>query len=179
MRASERRQAILALLSSEKKAVAGNVLAERFGVSRQIIVQDISALKGAGHEILSTHCGYVLHASVAAERVFKVRHSTAQTEDELGCIVGLGGTVVDVFVWHRVYGRIAAPLDIDSEQKIRQFMDGIRSGRSTELMHITDGYHYHTVRAQSEQILNKIAAELDARGYTVPELTLGREGGAS
>jgi len=173
MKASVRRQAILVLLSSEKKAVTGSELARRFGVSRQIIVQDVVALKEKGNEILSTHSGYVLKKTEMPERVFKVLHTTEQTEDELDCIVALGGTVVDVFVWHRVYGRIAAPLNIDSAERIRTFMDGIRSGKSTELMHITGGYHYHTVCAQSEETLNRIAAELDARGYIVPEPVRG------
>ena len=74
------------------------VLSEEFHVSRQIIVQDIAILKGAGYEILSTHNGYVLQTSPLKERVFKVWHTTENTEDERNCIVNLGGMVVDVFV---------------------------------------------------------------------------------
>jgi transcriptional regulator of NAD metabolism len=49
-------------------------------------------------------------------------------------------------------------------------MDGIKSGKSKELMHITEGYHYHTVRADSEETLDKIEAALDEKAYIVPEI---------
>ncbi len=86
-------------------------------------------------------------------RVFKVKHTSQQTEEELNCIVNLGGTVVDVFVWHKVYGKMVAPLNIFSINQVKQFIDGVRSGKSSELMGITDGYHYHTVRGESEEVL--------------------------
>ena len=127
-------------------------------------------LKGTGYEILSTSSGYILKKSPLAERVFKVKHSSEQTEDELNCIVDLGGTVVDVFVWHKVYGKIEAPLNIFSRHHVKQFMEGVRTGKSTELMSITGGYHYHTVRADSEEILDKISDALDERAYIVPEI---------
>ncbi|MBE6728551.1 MAG: transcription repressor NadR [Ruminococcaceae bacterium] len=170
MKADERRKAILTLLTSEQKAVSGSVLSEKFGVSRQIIVQDISVLKAMGNEILSTHSGYVINCKPLAERIFKVKHSTEQTEDELTCIVDLGGTVVDVFVWHKVYGKVVAKLNIFSRFHIKQFIEGVRSGKSSELMNITGGYHYHTVRAESEDILNRIESALIEKGYPVPEI---------
>ena len=46
----------------------------------------------------------------------------------------------------------------------------VRSGKSTELMNVTGGYHYHTVRADSEAVLDRIEAELNRRGYIVPEI---------
>ena len=170
MKAAERRKAIAARLMSENEAVSGTALSEEFHVSRQIIVQDIAILKGTGYEILSTHNGYVLQTSPLKERVFKVWHTTENTEDELNCIVNLGGMVVDVFVWHKVYGKITAPLNIFSEFQVKQFIEGVRSGKSTELMHVTSGYHYHTVQADSEEILDRIGAALEKKGYTVPEI---------
>ena len=102
--------------------------------------------------------------------MFKVRHTTNETEDELSCIVNLGGTVVDVFVWHKVYGKIEANLNISTQLHIKQFLEGVRTGKSTELMHITSGYHYHTVRADSEELLDQIECALQARNYIVPEI---------
>ncbi|MBQ9746306.1 MAG: transcription repressor NadR, partial [Clostridia bacterium] len=96
MKVAERRKAIVNLLLSAEDPVSGGELAQKFGISRQIIVQDITVLKGTGYEILSTSQGYIMQKSPLAERVFKVRHTTEQTEDELSCIVDLGGTVVDV-----------------------------------------------------------------------------------
>ncbi len=170
MKADERRKSIIHLLMAEQKPISGGTLAERFGVSRQIIVQDISLLKASGYEILSTHHGYVVHKTPLVERVFKVRHTTDQTEDELNLIVECGGTVVDVFVWHKVYGKLEAKLNIFSKLHVKQFIEGVRSGKSTELMNITGGYHYHTIRAESEAILNRIGDLLADRRYIVPEI---------
>ena len=165
MKVTERRKAIVNLLLASKKPISGGELSEQFNVSRQIIVQDITVLKGLGYEILSTHNGYVIHKSPLMERVFKLKHTTEQTEDELTTIVDLGGTVVDVFVWHKVYGRISATLNIFSRLQVKQFLEGVRTGKSTELMNITGGYHYHTVRADSEEVLNKIENYLKEKNY--------------
>lgn len=170
MKAAERRRAMVALLMAERMPVSGGVLAERFGVSRQIVVQDVAVLKGSGYDILSTHRGYLLQNSPLCERVLKIYHTKEQTEDELNCIVGLGGTVYDVFVWHKVYGKITAVLNIFSKLQIDQFMDSIRSGKSTELMNVTGGYHYHTLRAESEEALDRIENALRERGYIAPEI---------
>ncbi len=170
MKVHDRREAIANLLLSSKKALSGSELAETFGVSRQIIVQDITVLKGMGYGILSTHSGYIVHGSPLKERVFKMHHTTEQTEDELNTVVSLGGTVVDVFVWHKVYGKVSAQLNIFSAMQVKQFIDGVRSGKSSELMNITGGYHYHTVRAESEDILDKIGIALEEKGYTAVEI---------
>ncbi|MBQ7862074.1 MAG: transcription repressor NadR [Clostridia bacterium] len=170
MKAQERRKSIINLLLSEDRPVPGGELSEKCGVSRQIIVQDIAVLKGQGFDILSTHNGYIIQKSPLKERVFKVKHSTEQTEDELNTIVELGGTVVDVFVWHKVYGKVVAPLNIFSSLQIKQFIEGVRTGKSTELMNITGGYHYHTVRAEKEDILDRIAEVLSEKGYIAPEI---------
>ena len=170
MKVAERRKAIVNLLLSAKEPISGGELAQTFNISRQIIVQDITVLKGTGYEILSTSQGYVMQKSPLAEKVFKVKHTTDQTEDELSLIVSLGGTVVNVFVWHKVYGKIEATLNIFSPLHVKQFMEGVRTGQSTELMHVTGGYHYHTVRAESEDVLDRIEGVLKNKGYLVPEI---------
>ena len=170
MKAFERRKELAGILSESSSPIPGGTLSEKLNVSRQIIVQDIAILKASGYEILSTHQVYILKDSPLAERVFKVRHTSEQTEDELSCIVNLGGTVVDVFVWHKVYGKISAALNIFSKRSIEKFIEDIKTGRSKELMHITDGYHYHTVRADTKEILDKIEEALTKREYIVPEI---------
>lgn len=170
MKADERRKAIVTYLMSQQKAVSGGALSERFSVSRQIIVQDIAVLKASGYDIISTHNGYIVQDTPLVQRVFKVFHSSEETEDELSTIVSLGGTVVDVFVWHKVYGKIEAGLNIFSPMHIKQFIEGVRTGKSTELMSITGGYHYHTVRADSEEILDRIYEALKEKNYIAPEI---------
>jgi transcriptional regulator of NAD metabolism len=81
----------------------------------------------------------------------------------------MGGVVKDVFVWHKVYGRVKASLNISSREDVDRFIEGVRSGKSSELMNITGGYHYHTVRADSEEILDRIGDALAERGYIVTE----------
>ena len=170
MKADERRKVIANLLTTEQKAVSGAALSAEFGVSRQIIVQDITALRSSGYDIISTHNGYLVQKTPLKERVFKVFHTTERTEEELNLIIDLGGTVVDVYVWHKVYGRMHAPLNIYSRAQVKQFIDGVRTGKSTELMHITGGYHYHTVRAESDQVLDSIAEALTQSGFIAPEI---------
>ena len=169
MRAAERRKAISELLHSQAAAISGGELSARFGVSRQIIVQDIALLKSAGYDIISTHYGYVLKSSPLASRVFKVLHKADQTEDELNTIIKNGGTVADVFVLHKVFGKVEAPLNIFTPQQVRQFMDGVKTGDSTELMNITGGVHYHTVRAETEEMLDEIGKALAAKGFLAEE----------
>ena len=170
MKADQRRKEIASYMMSAQNAVPGGKLSEKFGVSRQIIVQDISALKEAGYEILSTHSGYVMQTTPHYERVFKLFHTKDQTEDELNTIIEFGGIVADVFVWHKVYGKMTAPLNISSRLHIAQFLEGVRTGKSSELMNITGGYHYHTVKADSEEVLNRIESALQEKGFIAPEI---------
>ena len=170
MKADERRKSIVNLLLSEKRPISGNELSEKYGVSRQIIVKDILILKTQGNDILATNSGYMIQSSPLKERVFKVFHTTAETEDELQTIVDLGGTVADVYVWHKAYGKMEAKLNISSRSQIEQFIESVRTGKSVELMHITGGYHYHTVRAASEETLDKIESALNSKKYIAPEI---------
>ncbi len=170
MKAAQRRKEIANYMLTEQRAISGTILSKKFGVSRQIIVQDIAALKAEGYDILSTHYGYVMQTTPLYERVFKVFHTKEQTEDELTTIIDFGGTVADVFVWHKVYGKMTAPLNISSRHHVSQFLEGVRTGKSSELMNVTGGYHYHTVRAETEEILDKIENALNGMNYIVPEI---------
>lgn len=117
--------------------------------------------------VIFERTGFISYANCGLP-YFKVFHTTEQTEDELKLIVDLGGTVADVFVWHKAYGKMEAKLNISSRAQIEQFIESVRTGKSVELMHITGGFHYHTVRANSEEILDKIGAALEKRNYIAP-----------
>ena len=97
--------------------------------------------------------------------MFKVRHTDQQIEDELNLIVDNGGIVLDVFVDHEVYGKIRADLNVSSRRKVAEFLQEIHAGKSSPLKNITSGIHFHTVRADSEETLEHIRQELEARGY--------------
>jgi len=41
------------------------------------------------------------------------------------------------------------------------------SGASKPLMSVTDGYHYHTVSADSEEVLDEIENKLRNKGFLI------------
>ena len=167
LKADNRRKEIAVLLANSKEAVSGDALSARFGVSRQIIVQDIATLRERGYEIQSTHYGYVLKGMPLCERVFEVNHTQSQTADELSIIIGNGAIVKDVFVQHNVYGRLSAPLNIHNKAHVERFIGGVRSSSSVELMELTGGHHFHTVMADTEETLDVVQAALEKSGYLV------------
>lgn len=165
MNGDERRQEIISLIQKEKVPVSGTALAKKLNVSRQLIVQDIALLRASRHNIISTNKGYIITFDVSCKRVFKVCHTDAEIEDELATIVDHGGKVIDVFVEHKVYGQFKAPLPISSKRDILLFMKSIENGEATPLKNVTSGFHYHTVEADSEEILDEIQEALAQRGY--------------
>lgn len=165
MKGEERREEILKLLSGRQQPISGLSLAKQFNVSRQVIVQDIALLRTAGNEILSMNQGYMMQGTQKISRVFKVIHDESQVEEELSIMVDQGGIVKDVFVSHKVYGVLRADMDLKSRLDIEMFMEKIAAGKSSLLMNVTSGYHYHTVLADSAEILDIIQERLDSKGF--------------
>lgn len=165
MQGNKRRKDILNAIMTADKPVSATTLAREHSVSRQVIVQDVALIRAAGYNIISTNRGYILNEAHTPARVFKVNHTYEEMEDELNTIVDLGGRVIDVFIWHKVYGKLSGQLNIDSRRKVSLFISDIESGRSTPLMTVTDDYHYHTVEADDEETLDLIGKALDDKGY--------------
>ena len=168
MNGEERRNQIIQLLRQSDVPLSGTQLAGMVGVSRQVIVQDIALLRANNHSIVSTNQGYLLSESATASRVFKVIHSDEEVEEELSLIVDCGGRVEDVFVSHKIYNIVKAPMNIRSRLDVKKFMDNLASGKSSLLKNVTSGYHYHTVPADSEDILDYILEALKERGFLAP-----------
>ena len=164
MSGEERRGKIIQALKNSDKAVSATTLAKEFDVSRQVIVQDVALLRANGKNIFSTNRGYLIQEDEETNRIFKVQHEDDEVEKELTTIVDLGGTVEDVFVYHKVYGVLRAEMNIKSRMDIRNYMEEIRSGKSSLLKNVTSGYHYHTVRAERVEILDMIQEELQKKG---------------
>jgi transcriptional regulator of NAD metabolism len=161
-----RREEIKKLLLASERPVSGGRIAKKFKVSRQVVVQDIALLRANGLDILSTNRGYVLQKQKSAcTRVFKVCHTEEQTEEELNMVVDLGGRFLDVFVYHRAYGLIRTELHIRSRLDVAAYIHEISTGKSRELLNITSGYHYHTIEADSEEILDLIQERLQGMGF--------------
>ena len=164
MSGEERRGKIIQALKNSDKAVSATTLAKEFDVSRQVIVQDVALLRANGKNIFSTNRGYLIQEDEETTRVFKVQHEDDEVEKELTTIVDLGGTVEDVFVYHKVYGVLRAEMNIKSRMDIRNYMEEVRSGKSSLLKNVTSGYHYHTVRAERVETLDMIQEELQKKG---------------
>lgn len=169
MNCEERRKEIIQTFRSGSLPVSGGTLAEMFGVSRQIIVQDIALLRAQGYDIISTNRGYLLKMPARVSRVFHIHHTDEQIEEELNSIVDLGGSIKDVFVIHKVYGTIRGDLGISSRRQVNAFLNQLETGQSSPLKKITKDAHFHTVEADSAEILDEIERELEARGFLLIE----------
>lgn len=165
MTGSKRRAMILELMRDADGTLSGTELGTKTGVSRQIVVQDIALLRTEGYPIISTARGYYLAKPKHSTRLFKVFHTNEQVEDELTTIVDLGGCVIDVMVNHKVYGKVCAPLNIKNRRDVQTFVKNLQTGKSTPLLNLTSGYHFHHVTADSEEILDDIEAALRQKNY--------------
>ena len=139
-------------------------------VSRQVIVTDIAILRAEGSDIISTSQGYLTPEVRECKRIFKVHHSREECETELNLFVDCGAIVKDVFVSHRAFGVLRGELDIRSRLDVQDFLESIRSGKSTLLSSTTEGFHYHTLLAPSEKVLDTIENRLWELGFLAKTL---------
>ena len=165
MKVKIRRDGILSRLTASDSPVSAGVLASEFGVSRQIIVKDISALREEGHNIAALSKGYMLLKKDLPSRVFKTIHSDEDVETELNLIVDLGGYVDNVFVYHKAYNKVTAEMNIRSRLDVSRFIENITSGKSHLLKNVTSGYQYHTVTAKDKETLDLIEDKLWEAGF--------------
>ena len=181
MTGEERRTEIVRILSDATEPVSGIQLAEHFDVSRQVIVQDIALLRAKNIDIISGKKGYFVKNNTDKpetggdgnnysearhfSRIFKVIHDDKDVEKELTLIVDLGGRIQDVFVYHKIYGVIRGELNISTREDVANYMKNLNSGKSSMLKNVTSGFHYHTILADSEEILDIIQEELGKQGF--------------
>ena len=167
MTTEERREEVLQRLQEAAGPLSGTKLARQLGVSRQIIVGDISILRASGKQVYATPRGYVLpkERTEASELVTLVcKHSAEDMERELNAIVDNGGEVLDVLVEHSVYGPIRADLLLTSRRDVRAFLSKMAKCKANPLLVVTGGVHMHTVRVPDEGALQAIRQELAEAG---------------
>lgn len=169
----QRRERIVETLGGSSRPVSGTELARNFGVSRQVIVQDIALLRATNKNILSTNKGYLLFEPGKAEgeirKALCIRHTTEQVLDEFYTIVDLGGKILDVVVEHEIYGQISVDLIIANRQDAEEFYEKMRKSRVTPLKELTQNVHYHTIVTGSEAAMEKIERALLEKGYLITE----------
>lgn len=165
MTGADRRKKLLSLMRESNIPLSGTALGRETGVSRQVVVQDIALLRTEGYPIVSTARGYYISEPKQAVRLLKLCHTNEQVEDELTTIVDLGGSVLNVMVNHKVYGKVKAPLQIKNRRDVQRFIEDLESGKSTPLLNVTSGYHFHEIAAEHEEILDEIEEALREKEY--------------
>lgn len=170
MNGDQRRVKILTVLENSLEAVSASRLAERFGVSRQVIVGDIALLRASEHEIEATSRGYVLgdrDQAVSERFVSQVVsvHAPDLSETEFNLIVQHGGQVLDVQVEHPVYGLLTAPLNIKTYADVEFYCDQMAEHAARDLSELSEGVHKHTIECASEQQFAGIMRALRAAGF--------------
>ncbi len=171
MENEKRRKDILNLIKESNLPLTGTQLAAHFGVSRQVIVQDIAILRASGEQVLATPRGYLLTPAAREpgrpRATLACRHSSQEIEHEIGIIVDLGGTVIDVFIEHPVYGELQGNLMISNRRDMEQFIKKLSKSSANPLLTLTGGVHLHTIEAPDREALDEIIAALDGAGYLV------------
>lgn len=165
MTGTDRRKKLLILMRESDHPLSGAELGRATGVSRQVVVQDIALLRAEGHPIISMARGYFWDEPKQAVRLIKVCHTNEQVADELTTIVDLGGSVFNVMVHHKVYGKVEAPLNIKNRRDVSRFLEDLTTGKSTPLLNVTSGYHFHKIAADSEEVLDEIVEALRKKNY--------------
>ncbi|MER2064279.1 MAG: transcription repressor NadR [Alkalibacterium sp.] len=167
MDAEQRREEMLRLLTNASGPVVARALAEKFDVSRQVIVGDIALLRASGEDIYSTPKGYVMRQTEAEGVTTQLvcLHSREETREELYTIVDTGCEVLDVIVEHPLYGVIRGDLNISSRLEVDDFMAELDETETSLLSALTHGIHTHTVRGKDLATLNKLRETMKEKGF--------------
>lgn len=165
-----RRIELMNRLKQENRPLSGAELAKAFGVSRQVIVQDIALLRATNRNILSTNKGYVLYdpehgQNLCLENFCSGTIPTHRCREELYLMVDCGGYVCDVIVEHEIYGQLSADLILKNRRDVDEFIRKMGETADLPLKVLTGNSHLHTVEADSEKILDEIETRLAEKGF--------------
>ncbi|OBR93545.1 MULTISPECIES: transcription repressor NadR [Clostridium] len=171
MDSKKRRIYIKEILEKNDEPQKGHILAEKLGVTRQIIVKDIAILRAEGKDIIATPDGYLIPKAEKnlIKAVIAVSHETSEIEDELKTIVKFGGKVQDVIVEHPLYGEIKSMLMIKNLYDVENFINKIEQYKAEPLLILTGGVHLHTIVAENDDIIKNIKRELKEKKYMISD----------
>lgn len=166
MKADERRTKIVKDIRRSKTPLSATQLAEKYGVSRQIIVGDIAILRAAGENIYATPKGYCIEASpMGLTRTVACIHTTTdEMHDEMNLCVDNGCEILNVIVEHPVYGQLQGQLNCSSRYDVEEFLKKVAASDAAPLSELTDGIHLHTLLCPSEEAFERVKALLAKRG---------------
>ncbi len=167
MNSISRREAIVDILLKNIDPIKGVVLAEKFNVTRQIIVKDIAILRAKGNNIIATPDGYMIsiESKDKLRKIIAVNHDNEHIIDELEIVIKYGGIVEDVIVEHPLYGEIRGNLMIKNLNDLNKFRDNFFKYEAKALSELTNGIHLHTILVDSKKELDLINDELKSKGF--------------
>lgn len=172
MKAKERRNKLINHLLTENEPITGSNLAEIFGVTRQVIVQDIALLRAEGYDILATSQGYILKDKMGVHtysRTIACKHGKENVKEELKIIVKHGAKIKDVKVEHPLYGEITGMLMLQTSEDVENFLNSTNQLEASLLSSLTDGVHLHTIEAMNEEVLDEIVKELKEKDFLLED----------
>ena len=168
MKSIDRREAIARLLMCNNKAIKGIELANKFKVTRQIIVKDIAILRAKGANIIATPDGYIYNMDRnRVKAIIAVNHGADKMIEELQIVVKYGGVIENVIVEHPLYGEIIGNLMIKNLNDLNKFEDSFKNIDAKPLAEITNGIHLHTISADTEEEIENIKKELELKGFSL------------
>ena len=73
------------------------------------------------------------------------------------------GKVLDVVIEHDIYGQITVDLILKSRQDVDEFIAKVAKSKAKQLKTLTGNKHFHTVEAESEQLLDIIEEKITGK----------------
>ena len=169
MTAAQRRSAIYEQLTRADAPISATALAQRFSVTRQVVVGDIALLRAEGHRITATPRGYMIPSETGLLRTIACHHSGADTQKELFAMVDCGCTVLDVTVEHPVYGEITAALQLACRYDVDEFVRKMQENAAQPLSLLTEGLHFHRLSVPDEAAFTRVCDALRHLGMLLED----------
>jgi len=171
MKPNERREKVLEAIKQGGGTIplSATTLANNFGVSRQVIVGDISLLRAAGHDIIATSRGYIVSEPKEKGQYIGTivcRHSGEDTAKELYTIIDLGASIINVTVEHEIYGEITGQLNISTYEEADGFIAKIQNADTKLLLTLAhDDVHLHQIACRDKAHFGQVRDALDAQNF--------------
>ncbi len=166
---AERKHWIIKELEITDGPISATQLAQKLGVSRQLIVGDVAILRASGKDIIATPRGYLLEKQHVSQYTIACRHTAEQTLDELYTIIDNGCSVLDVIVEHQVYGQLVGELHIFSRKDADAFVTSLQASNQEPLSSLTEHIHLHTLNCPSKKHYEDLKEDLNRKGYLIQE----------
>ena len=151
MNSIERRDNIINLLLENNEPIKGNIIAQKYSVTRQVIVKDIAILRAKGKNIIATPDGYIINKNEnKVKAIIAVTHNEEEMFDEMNVVIKYGGIIEDVIVEHPLYGEITGMLMIKNYNELNKFIQREASSFPLRL-----SYFLRTIAAISIPAINQ------------------------